>query len=84
MRTLNLLTRRTIRVAGALVLVAAIVIATGFYQCVFAAAAQPVKQKLFKSPDEAVKAFVEVLRVHNEKELVCDLWSCREGAFRIG
>ncbi len=69
MRTLNILTRRTIRVAGALVLVAAIVTATGFDQCVFAAATQPVKQKLFKSPDEAVKAFVEVLRVHNEKEL---------------
>jgi hypothetical protein len=69
MRTLNLLNRRTIRVASALILVAAIVIAAGFYQGVFAAATQPVKQKLFKSPEEAVKAFVEALRVHDEKEL---------------
>jgi hypothetical protein len=68
MRTLNLFFRKTIRVAGALVLVATIVIATGFDQDVFAAA-QPVKQKLFKSPEEAVKAFVEALRVHNENEL---------------
>jgi len=69
MRTLNLLNRRTVRVASALLLVAAFVIAAGFYQGVFAAAAQPGKQRLFKSPDEAVKAFLEALRVHNEKEL---------------
>ena len=69
MRTFNLLCRKTIRVAGALILIATIVIATGFDQGVFAAAAQPVKQKFFKSPEEAVKAFLEALRVHNEKEL---------------
>jgi hypothetical protein len=69
MRTLNLINRGTIRVTGALILVAAIVIGTGCYQGAFAAAAQPVKQKFFKSPDEAVKAFMEALRVHDEKEL---------------
>jgi hypothetical protein len=69
MRTLNLLNRRTVRFGSALILVAAIVIAAGFYQGVFAAVAKPVKQKLFKSPDEAVKAFVGALRVHDEKEL---------------
>jgi len=68
MRTLNLFCRKTIRVAGALILAATIVIAAGFDQGVFAAA-QPVKQKFFKSPEEGVKAFVEALRVHNEKEL---------------
>jgi hypothetical protein len=69
MRTLNFLNRRTVRFGSALILVTAIVIAAGFYQGAFAAAAQPVKQKLFNSPDEAVKAFVEALRVNNQKEL---------------
>jgi hypothetical protein len=69
MRTLNLLCRKTIRVAGALILVVTVVIAMGFDQGVFAGGAPPAKQKFFISPEEAVKVFMEALRVHNEKEL---------------
>jgi hypothetical protein len=69
MRSLNRFNRNTVRVASSFILAAFIVIAAGCYQDVFGAAAQPVKQKSFKSPEEAVQAFVEVLKSYDEKAL---------------
>ena len=52
------------------VIIVALIMATGLYQTTLAAAAN---QKTFKSPEEAVKAFIDAVKANDTKELLAIL-----------
>ncbi len=51
-------------------IVAAAMMASGLFQIVFAGDARQIKQRGFKSPEEAVKALVDAAKSHDMKELL--------------
>ena len=70
MEKLNILKRRAFLAASLSVLVAAVIMAVGFYQSVFAAEVKQIAQKTFKSPEEAVKSLMDAVKSNDTKELL--------------
>ena len=70
MKKVDLLKRRVFLAASLSVLVVAVLMAFGFYQCVFAAEAKPIVQKTFKSPEEAAKGLMDAVKSNDTKELM--------------
>ena len=70
MEKLDLLKRRAFLAASLFVLGVAVIMAVGFYQSVSAAEVKQIKQKTFKSPEEAVKSLMDAVKSNDTKELL--------------
>jgi hypothetical protein len=70
MKKLDILKRRAFLAASLSVLVVAVFVAVGFYQSVVAAEVKQIKQKTFKSPEEAVKSLMDAVKSNDTKEML--------------